>query len=113
MRRFTPMVLQILVETLGAVLLAVVFAAVWTAVTDAEFAGALSWLLFIAAALWLFGGGSMFPRLIRLEHMQWGLNVSSNELAEDVHGHPPVVLSPLASSVVVALILVGLGLALV
>jgi hypothetical protein len=107
-------VAQVLVQAVGAIALAVVFAAVWSGLGRRELVPTISVTLYIAAALWLLGAGSLAPRLTKMERMKWGTSVSSEDLTQDAarRADRAYQLPPMAAAIFVALILLALGVVL-
>jgi hypothetical protein len=114
MAKLRSAVVQVLVQGVGAVLLAVVFGLLWSGLGGRELVDALSVVFYVAAALWLLGAGSLAPRLTKMERMKWGASVSSEDLKDDAVRRADRIyrLPPTAAAVFVALILLALGILL-
>jgi hypothetical protein len=114
MTRFRFAVVQVLVQAVGAVALAGLFGAVWATLAARELLPTISVTLYIAAALWLLGAGSLAPRLTKMERMKWGASVSSEDRKDDAvrRADRDYRLPPMAVAVFVALILLALGIVL-
>lgn len=105
-------VVSVLIDALMAVVVVLLLGLLWTSASGAGLAESLPQMLFIAAAVWLLGAGSLLPRITSLGYLQWGISGGRDDLAfgrKGESGRQPVELSPMGSSIVVAAILVTLG----
>jgi hypothetical protein len=108
--RWVPTLVRLVAQCVVAFAFAFIAGAIWAAIDGSSVVARARDAMFLVAAVWLFGGSTLFARFTTVEYAQHGIRERTGRLTGESSRSGESFLAPLAEGFIVALGLIAVSL---